>query len=200
MRSNVVTKFKALLDPAEVELVHLDRNPKYSVEARDAIARRLEAAERREKVQRARLGGQRSTTSLAAQVKALVAGGSVSASSPADELAAALEEQRILRAALSAENEKLDLLRGEISFEVCKKFEPMHSAAMLAAFEAAQALFAALEAARVARAKIIGAGYSLNDSAMPAHYFETGAMVGDPNRAGSPAARFKDWLIEKGII
>jgi hypothetical protein len=201
MMANVVTKFRPLRDPDEVPLERMDRDPRYvaAIEARDAIARRLELAEHRAKVAKARLGGQRSTTSVGDQAKALVAGGTVAASSAHDELAAALEEQRILRLAFFAESEKLDLLKGELSFEVCSKFEPMHTAAMVAALEAAGALFSALEVARVARGKIQGSGYTLLDGAMPYHAFAHAAAVGDPARSDSPAGLFRAWLAGKGL-
>jgi hypothetical protein len=192
-----------LLDPAEVKLERLKQHPKYRAAHAElaALERRFDEAQQRERVAIARARGQRPTTSTAERVRRLVAGGSIASSSTTGELEAAAEEMVILRQAMFAAREKLDAIAGEISREVCQRFVAMHRAALVAALDAATHLHTALHANRILRGRLIGAGYSVNESVLPTHLFPAGSAVGDPAAVGmSPAALFKAWLEEKGII
>jgi chromatin segregation and condensation protein Rec8/ScpA/Scc1 (kleisin family) len=196
-------KLKNLRDPAEVKLERLEEHPKYKA-AQDELAaleRRFQEAQRRERVALARHRGQLSTVSPADRARALVAGGAITSSSPAAELEAAHEEMVILRQAIFAARDKLDAIAGEISHEVCQRFAAMNAEALRTALEAATALHTALEANRILRGRLIGAGYSLSESVLPTHMFPAGAVLGDPDRVGmTPAAMFKQWLRDKGLI
>jgi len=196
-------KLTPLRDPAEIKIERIEEHPKYQA-AQDefaALERRFEEAQRRERVALARQRGQLSTVSPADRARALVAGGAITSSSPVAELEAAREEMVILRQAMFAARDKLDAIAGEISREVCERFAAMNAEAMRAALEAATALHTALEANRILRGRLIGAGYSLNESVLPTHMFPAGAVLGDPDRVGmTPAAMFKQWLRDKELI
>lgn len=190
-------------DPAEVRLQPLAADPRYQEAAAElaALERRLEEAEKRERVARARLQGAQPTRSKLDRARDLVAGGTVIASTPPAELEAAEEEQHILRAAIAAHRDKLQQLASELSHAACTQFAALNAEALRAALEAATALHHALEAARVIRARLIAGGYSLNEAALPLNYFPAAAVLGDPDRVGlTPAALFKQWLRDKGIL
>jgi hypothetical protein len=196
-------KLKNLRDPAEMKLERLDAHPRYQAAQTElaALEHRFQEAQQRERVALARRRGQQSTTNPADRARALLAGGTVASSSPAAELEAAEEEQLILKKAIFAAREKLNAIAGELSFEACKRFAEANADALRNALEAATQLHGALEVARVIRARLIGAGYEINTAAIAVHMFPAGAALGDPDRAGqSPAATFKTWLSEKGII
>jgi hypothetical protein len=197
-------KLTPLRDPAEVPLERLEEHPRYKAAHAELVAleRRFAEAEQRERVALARRRGQRPTTSTAERVKSLLAGGSVMSASPQGELEAAEEEQHVLRSAIFSAREKLDAIAGEISREVGARFSAMNGEALRAALEAAAQLHIALHANRVLRGRLIGAGYSVNESVLPTHFFPAGAAVGDPAAPGmsSPASVFRQWLIEREII
>jgi hypothetical protein len=196
-------KLTPLKDPSEVELERIDQDPRYKAVAAEygAIEARLAEAERRQRIAQARSRGQQSTTSFLDRAAALISGGQVIAATPRAELEASGEEIEILYRALGAKREELDTVGGEISFEACSRFAPMNAAALVNALEAATELHQALEVARVIRARLITGGYQLNATALPTHWFPTGAAVGDPDRVGqTPAAMFKTWLRDNGII
>ena len=192
-----------LRDPAQVPLATLAEQPKYQALRAElaAIEQRLGLAEQRRKVALARARGQQPTRSAAQRAEDLVAGGTVMVLSPAAELEAAEEELGILHKARIAKNEQLQALAGELSAEACKQFAAQHAEALRAAAAAATALHDSLEVARVIRGRLIGAGYQLNEAAMPVHMFPAAAALGDPERVGmTPAAQFKSWLTDKGIL
>jgi hypothetical protein len=196
-------KLKNLRDPAEVKFERLEEHPKYQAAHAELekLTRRFEEAQQRERVALARRRGQLSTVSPEARAQALVAGGAIKSSSPAAELEAAQEEMDILRQAMFTAHERLEAIAGELSYELCKRLAPLNAEALVNAHYAAQALHDALESNRVLRARIITAGYTLSDSAMPRHDFPTACMLGDPDRVGmTPAAMFKTWLADRGII
>lgn len=199
-----LAKLKPLRDPTEIELPPmLVDHPQYRPVAAEfeALQARLKEAERREKIADARASGQQPTKSIAERAKALVSGGSVIASSPAAEKAAAIEEQNLLSQAIQAKREELDALAGKISFEIERRFAPMSAEAKRNALEHAKGLHESLEVDRKIDGLLIGRGYSLNDAARPRHLFPDGAKLGDPDRVGmTPAALFKQWLHDKGII
>lgn len=193
---------RRLRDPAQVDLAPLEQHPRFRAmrEELSAIERRIAEAEHRQAVARARARGQQPTRPVEQRAEDLVGGGRVVVMPPAAESEAAEEELRILHAARCAKNEQLQALRSEISFEACRRFAPAHAEALRAALDASRQLHEALEVARTIRGRLAGAGYGLNDAALPVHMFPAGAAVGDPERFGTPAARFKSWLRERGII
>jgi hypothetical protein len=213
-------KFKPVKDPTEIELTPLAQHPRYVAALKDLreLEQRLAQAEQRQRVAEARRRGQKPTASLADRAKALVAGGHVPAGDPGDEIGAALEERNILHPAIVTKREELQTLAAELSFEVCKEFAPHAADALRAALAAADQLFAALEAGRVLRGRIIGAGFSINENALPVHPFSEAAVLGDSRLNGipgsvingvvvpgqslshTPAFRFRCWLRSKGII
>jgi hypothetical protein len=194
---------RRLRDTAEMQLQPLQEHPKYRAAAEElaALEQRLAAAEQRERVAMARRRGQQPTRSILDRARDLVAGGSVVASTPASELEAAGEEQQILRRAINEQREKLAAIAGEVSHEVCARFAPAAKEALLAALEAVTQLHVALESGRVIRSRLIASGYTLDVDAIPVHMFPPGAALGDPDRVGmTPAAIFKQWLRDKGVI
>jgi len=198
-----VVKLKNLRDPAEVKLGRIDEHPKYQAAAAElaALERRFEEAQRRERVAEARRRGQKPTTSMAARAAALLKGGTIVSASAEAELEASSEEQFILRKAIFAARDKLDQIAGEISFETCKQLAPLNADALRNALAAATELHQALEVARVIRSRLLAGGYQLNATALPVHIFPAGATLGDPDRVGlTPAALFKTWLVEHGIV
>jgi hypothetical protein len=196
-------KLRPLRDPAETELPKLADDPRYKAVANElaALETRFDQAKRREDVAKARRRGQQPTRSIAARAKDLLAGGTIIGSSPESELEAAFEEQLVLRKAIDKTREALERIAGEISFDVCKQFASLNAEALRNALEAATGLHEALEVTRVIRARLIAAGYQPNEAALPTHWFPAGAALGDPARVGmTPAAIFKQWLIERGIL
>ena len=196
-------KQKPLRDPAEVPLPPLAADPRYRAAREElaALERRFEAAEKRELIAKARQRGQQPTRPAVDRARDLVAGGAVIASTPQAELEAAAEEQTILRAAIAAQQDKLNAIAGEISLEVCKQLAPLAADALRNALDAATALHQALEAGRVLRSRLITGGYQVNETTLPVHVFPHGAQLGDPDRIGlTPAALFKTWLRDRGIV
>jgi hypothetical protein len=196
-------KLKNLRDPAEMKLPRLEEDPRYRAVAEEltALETRLAEAERRERVGEARRRGQKPTRGTLERARDLVAGGSIVASDPQAEIAAATEEQLILREACNEKREQLAAVRGAISFEACKKFAEANADALRNALEAATQLHIALEVGRVIRGMLIGSGYELNAAVLAIHMFPAGAALGDPDRVGmTPAAMFKQWLIDRAIV
>jgi hypothetical protein len=196
-------KLTPLRDPVEVDIPILAANPRHKVVADEvaALEARFAEAERRYRVARARARGQGSPTrSIAERAKDLMAGGTVISSTPAAELAAAEEEMTILRQAIFAARDRLNAIAGEISREVCKRLAPLNREALLNALAAAEGLSEALEANRVLRGRLIGAGYEINECELPTNHFPCAVVLGSPDDVGrSPAWFFKKWLTDKGI-
>jgi hypothetical protein len=181
----------------------MEEHPKYKAAHAEIVAleHRFEEAQRRERVAKARARGQAPTRSIVDRAKDLLAGGTIVNASAEAELAASGEEQFILRKAIFAARDRLDQIAGEISFELCKQLAPLNADALRNALAAATELHQALEVARVIRGRLIAGGYQLNAEALPTHWFPAGAALGDPDRVGmTPAAMFKQWLIEQGIV
>ena len=192
-----------LRDPAMIELKPLAADPRYAkeVETLAALEKRFAQSEQRKRVAEARLRGQQPTSSLTDRAKALVAGGQI-VNLPADaELAAAEEERRVLNAAIIAQREKLAAVASEISHEVCGRFATANAEALRNALAAVTDLWQALEVGRVIRGRLIGAGYSISEAALPIEQFPAGAALGDPERVGlTPSALFKQRLAAAGVI
>jgi hypothetical protein len=195
-------KMKPLLDPVELPLQPLSEHPRYKAAAAELakLQRRCEQAEHRKRVAEARRRGQAPTRTLADRAKALLDGGRVSAAPPDAEIIAAFEEMEILLRAIFAQRESMELLAGELSAEACRRFRQLSDDAHRAALAAAQDLFDALEVARVARGRLVGAGYSLNTAALPYHTFSAAAALGDPARCETAAGLFRQWLTTSGIL
>lgn len=194
---------KRLKDPAQIELQPLEADPRYQRAREELVAleSRYRDSERRRDIALARARGQQPTRSALDRAKALVDGGQVIILPPAAELEASDEELFLLTGAIVRKREQLAEIAAEASFEVCQRFAAQNAEALRAALDAATALFYALEAARLIRGRIVGAGFSINESALPIHNFPVAAAVGDPDRVGmTAAALFKQWLQEKGII
>jgi hypothetical protein len=192
-----------LRDPLEMTLPRIEENPRYAAVAAEisAIQARMKQAEQRERVAGARQRGQQPTRSLVERAADLLKGGTVVSSEPTGELEAAQQEQFILRKAEFAARDRLDAVVGELSHEACLKFAGLNADALRAALAAATDLHLSLEVARLIRGKLLGSGYWINDAALPTHMFPVAAAVGDPNRVGaSPAALFKQWLRDRGVI
>jgi chromatin segregation and condensation protein Rec8/ScpA/Scc1 (kleisin family) len=203
VRAAVLMKFKPLRDPSEASITKLSDDPRYKAVAQDlhALEERYRQAENRKRIARARSSGQKPNRPISDRARDLLAGGSVSATSHAGELEAALEEQRILRHAIQEHNEKVAAVKGEISFEICQRFASQNADALRNALEATQALFDSLEANRVLRGRLIGAGFEISEAALPTNAFPSACALGDPDRVGmTPAWVFKTWLKAKGII
>lgn len=191
-----------LKDPAEVPLEPLHSHPRYQVAVAEiaAVEKRIRASEHRREVALARGRGQSATTTMRARAEALLKGGAVMVLPPASEVEAAEEELRVLHADRLAKNEKLDALRSELEFEACKSFHAINEDAVLGADMAADWLHQTLEVQRVIHARLVAAGYRINEHALPMNVFPAAAAVGDPNRTDTPAWRFRQWLRDKGII
>lgn len=193
---------RKLRDPASIELQPLVEDPRYAKVAEEIalIDKRMEKAQRRLAIARARARGQRPTTSDAQQAAALLAGGKIANFSALTEIDSAQEELAILDRARLVKAEELQRVRSEISFEACKRFADLNVQNLRAALEAATALHRALEGQRVILARLVGAGYDLNFNGLPATGFFAAAAVGDPERAGTPAAGFREWLVGQGLV
>jgi hypothetical protein len=201
-----VTKMKLpppLRDPAEINLPKLADDPRYKALVADqtALERRYAEAEQRRKVAEARRRGQKATRSDVERAKALVAGGSVPATSPDAEIIAAQEELVVLRTAIFVKHEEIAALVSEMSYNVNKRLAPLNAGCLRQTLAAVESLHQALEAARVLRVRIIDAGYEVHHAVLQVHVFQAGAALGDPDRIGlTPAALFKTWLIQQGIV
>jgi hypothetical protein len=199
----VAMKPTPLRDPAAIEITRLDSHPGYIAKREElaAIERRIAESEHRAKVGNARARGQRPTKTIQEQAQALIAGGRVSLAPAAEEIGAAGEELYILHTARFEKVAELEALAGELSNEVCTQHAPLAENSLRAALAAAEQLFNALEAGRILRGKIIGAGYALNSTSLPIHMFPVASMIGDSRvGAGTPAAQLREWLIARGII
>ena len=143
-------KYRPLKDPGEAELQPLDQHPRYVALHAElgAIIARISESEHRQRVGEARARGQAPTATAVQRAKALIAGGRVNVSSPADEISAAAEELQALHAARMAKIEELELVKGELSFQACALFRPDSEEALRKALQACEALFEALEVGR----------------------------------------------------
>jgi hypothetical protein len=200
-----VTKMKLppLRDPAEIPLAKLTDDPKYKAAAADlaAMERRYAEAERRMKIAQARRSGQKPTQSIVDRAKALVAGGTVSASSPEDEMVAAQDELDTLRKGIFDQRGVIAALVSELSYNINRRLAPLNADCLRQVMAAVESLHQALEAARVLRVRIIDAGYEVRHDVLKVHIFPAGAALGDPDRVGlTPAALLKTWLTEQGIV
>ncbi len=194
-------KTRSIRDPAEVPLKSLEENPQYRAitEELARIDRRFKQANQREEVAKARLRGERPTTSLAARAEALKAGGTV-VSLPAEaELVSAREEQEILGHDLSKEREKLTALLSEISHEDNKLFGPINTEAHRLVSEGLTLLFRGFEIGRVIHARLVTAGRQYNEHALPLPRFGLAEQLGDPDRPGTLAWTYKETVRAKGI-
>jgi hypothetical protein len=134
------------------------------------------------------------------QARKLIAGGSIHASDPGAENAAANQEEAILLEARTKKRELQVAIAGKIGFRACKGLAPIVEEALRAADDAAAWLFESLEIARRARGMLAGAGHEINSSAISIEEFPEAAQLGDPRRAGTPAARFRERLKATGVI
>jgi hypothetical protein len=196
-------KLQNLPDPAEADIPHIETNAKVIALMAELAKRknRLAEAKQREKVAGARQKGQRPTASLADREEALLAGGSITATSPDAEKDAALEEQTVLEAGIQKLQEKLDALKGELSFELGKRLNPINQAAHVNVLYHAQGMHDSLQVKRVLYSRIQAAGYTLNETAMPRHDFPEGSKLGDPSHLTlSFAGQLRVWLQDRGWI
>ena len=194
---------KRLKDPAQVDLQPLEADPRYQRLRAEltALEKRYAESEKRRNLALARARGQQSTRPVVERAKALVSGGQIVSLPPAGEREAADEELSILTVAIVTRRQELAQLAEQISAEVCQRFAAQNAESLRAALEAATALHQALEVGRTIRGRLIGAGYTLNAAALPTHLFPAAAVLGDPDRVGlTPAALFKHWLADNGII
>lgn len=196
-------KVTKLRDPAQVELQPINQHPRMR-ELLDRQARlrtRTEQAENRQKTAVARIRGTAQTLRPPEMRAAdLVAGGSVQIHPAEAELIAAQEELEILNAGRLKILEDIETVKGELSRETCRQFASVNAEGLRQALSAVEALHEALESLRVMRGKLMGAGFSINETELPINVFPHGAALGDPNRAGTPAYSFKVWLKQKKII
>jgi hypothetical protein len=130
---------------------------------------------------------------------ALVSGGKVQALPPQAEALAALDEQRILLAAIAIKTEELAALASRLSHEICERHAATHADGLRRALAAAADLFQALESNRELRARLVGAGYTISEAAIAVHLFPTACMVGHPDQNGSPANQLREFLRSRGI-
>ncbi|HVW69193.1 MAG TPA: hypothetical protein VHB68_09470 [Steroidobacteraceae bacterium] len=194
---------KRLRDPTTIDLQPLEADPRHQTIRAEltALETRYREALQRLAVAQARARGQQPTRSVLDRAKALVAGGQIISLAPGAEIEAATDEMSVLAVAIVQKREQLSALAAEISFEVCQRFAVQNAEALRAALDAVTALHQALEVGRTIRGQLIGAGYSLNDAALPTNMFPAAAVLGDPERVGmTPAALFKHWLADRGII
>jgi hypothetical protein len=112
----VLSRQKQPPDPAGMTIEPIDRHPdcQTALAALQALESRLAESEERRRRAKARLLGAKPNRSLAERAGDLVRGGHIPAVDPAQEIAAAVEEQKLLRAAMIEAQTRLDEVSREI--------------------------------------------------------------------------------------
>lgn len=166
-----------------------------------ALEARLAETERRRQRALARLRGTKSPRNPLDRARDLLAGGVVGAVDPKDDLTACEEEQyAILRPALVAANRQLNEIAAELSFAASKQVQPAYRQALVAMFAAMQDLCAAVMAANALRARLHELGYTPSEVVLP-FAVPPGLATLDPNNLGNSWAwRWKQVLLEQGVL
>jgi hypothetical protein len=167
----------------------------------DQIAARLRQAEDRYR-QALALGrgdavGKRSVLDRG---RALLAGARVASIDPGTEAAAAVDEIHALRELEHHATDRLNELVGDLSLRVCQEHEAEHSVALKAALRAMGDLFAAADAERQIRGRIVAAGYKVPSTILPEIVEPSVYRLGDPGSLGSEAGAYRRFLEMRGII
>jgi hypothetical protein len=142
-----------LPDAATIDIKPIAEDLEYQAALREleAIEQRLAETELRRRRVRARLMGAKPGRGWADRARDLVAGGRIEPTNPADEIAAAADEEVIPREGISLATRRLDEVAKNLSFAASQKFQALHNAGLLAVLLAIDDLAAALDAGASAR-------------------------------------------------
>jgi len=199
----MLSRQKRLPDPAAVDLQPIHHDPAYAAALAELeqLEGRLAQVEERRKRARARARGAPPGRSPLERAKLLARGGTIPAVNPGEELAAADEEEKVLRAGIIEATARLNEVAREVSYRVSHKFHELHAAALLAQLRALDELNEAMEAAQAVRARLRAAGYTPSSSLLPALECEGAALLGHTSAVGmTPAWRFRKTLETMGIL
>jgi hypothetical protein len=127
-------------------------------------------------------------------------GGQIPSTDPASEIAAADREiHEILKPALMALNEQLESRRGELSYEMCNKLQPIHNDALAAAYRAAQEMHTAFSVAIGIRARVRFAGADPLEGVLFPWLPPGAALLGDGISDGKQLVMWRNLLEQRGI-
>jgi hypothetical protein len=145
----------------------------------------------------ARARGAKTSRSAAERAKDLLAGGRVDPTLPGPAIAAIDEELRILQDAISEKTRALDEIARDLSYAESEKAKPQFDAAMRDALTAMALLAAATSAASELASRLYLAGYKPSGVLLPNLLPEQAWQLGDPDKAWSPAWKFRQQLQER---
>ena len=211
---NLLRKQRQLLDPSEFDIPPITGDPAYKAAALEVaqLKQRLtETQKRRERAinfARSRAPVTMSTAPADAQkaeakrkgrVAALLSGGIVAALDPQREIEAADTEERDLLSALYDAQARLNDVVGTLSFEMSRRYEKQHTESLQAAMEAITALHDAVSCVHALRARLLTSGYYVNSISPPLPPVRID-FFGDPQRYGTEAFRYRQWLEKLGVL
>ena len=151
---------------------------------------------------KARLQGAKTGRSALARARDLLAGGTLGAADPIDDIKAADEEEfQILRPAIAEATRRLDDVHGDLSLAACQKVQPQYATALRAALQAMIDVNAALEAAGAVRPMLRARGYSVLDTQLPSGFAPAATALGDLAAVGASQSWFwKNMPTDHGLI
>jgi hypothetical protein len=204
---------RQLLDPAEFVIEPISDDPTYRAAAAlvaQLKARLAETTKRRERALayarsqaptaiRTGAADAQKETRRRSRVAALLSGGSVQAIDPQRELEAAQREEDDLLAELYEANKHLADVVAELSYQMAQRYREQHAESLRAAWEAIVALHSAVDCMHSLRARLLASGFYVNSlhPAMPPVQL---GFFGDPQRFGTEANRYRQWLEKLGVL
>jgi hypothetical protein len=181
----------------------IDQDPRYAAALQKLVALedRLRQTQSRREQAVARSRGERTRRTAPERAQDLLAGGRVPASTPAGELEAADEEERILRQAIVAQVAVLDDVRGDLTLAACRKLKPKHDAALVALLRSIEDAAAAIAASAEIHNRLIALGYfPVRQDILPAMYPPGLVALGSPDNVGNSQAWFFKEVLRKAEI
>lgn len=191
-----------LFDATKMDILPLAEVPEY----RDALAefdklkRRSAQVDRRRKTALSRARHEKPNRSITDRAADLVAGAIIPGVDAAAELQACNDEDSVLGPAMAAQMQRIDEIRGRLSFETTRQFADQINAALLAAFAATESLWSSYSAIYAIQGNLRAFGYEPFDHAAPTFMPRAAYALGDPARDNTQAAEFRRWLEGRGLL
>jgi hypothetical protein len=200
----MLSRPKRLPDPGAITIEPIGTDPDYRTGLAELVALegRLAATQQRRKRAQARLRGTKSSRPVLERARDLLAGGTVGAADPLDDVKAADEEEfQILVPAIVAATQRLDEIHAELSYQVCQKLRGEYSTTLAVALEAMSTLANALDTAAAIRARVRAAGYTPSEIVLPSGLPPAARHLGSPDAAGASQAWYwRKMLTEHGLL
>lgn len=180
-----------------------DPEVKALLDERAALMRRLDQANERFDVARARLNrAARPAHSVAEMGRRLVKGAMILAYDAEDDLQAAREEQDILLEAIAGIQPRLEQVVFDRSLAIAERFREPYREAMRAVFRATVALHDAMQSCRAIKVRMVVAGYKTANVGLPDFHLKGALVLGDPyaaDRYRNEACAFRHALESWGV-